>query len=143
MNHFRWLARWCVCFVLSTGPLFGWWESGHMAVALIAKDHLSPQAAAQVYGLLAAPLHPEDGGDLLLLASVWPDLVKDKGLRVFDTWHYQSLPYVQGSRRSTKAPGVSARDQDGQIVSIVEQCLVTLNPSGVGAMGEGIHAALG
>ena len=122
-------ALWGVCWLLSPAPLWGWWDPGHMVIALIAQDQLSPQARAQVGQLLAIPLELEAGEDPLALASVWPDLLKERGLRAFDSWHYLSTPTHPEAAPPVKASAAKPAEAPGQLLAILGQCRDTLgNP---------------
>jgi hypothetical protein len=130
MSHvFKPLVISVVCSLLPSGSLHGWWDSGHMAIALIAKDQFLPLTAAQVAELLAVPMALEEGGDPLMLASVWPDLLKDRGLRAFDSWHYTGIPCGPKRVLSRQARARLPGDEEGQLVATLGQCLATLrNP---------------
>lgn len=123
-RFFRVLAIGLACCLLPSGSLWAWWDAGHMAIALVARDQLSPQACARVNELLAVPMDLEAAEDPLVQASVWPDLLKERGVRAFDSWHYLGIPYCPAGAR-VRPP----REPNGQLVASVEQCLGTLgNP---------------
>ncbi|MEO1366797.1 MAG: S1/P1 nuclease, partial [Acidobacteriota bacterium] len=74
-------------------------QGGHVAVAQIAHDRLSPQTKAEadrLIGVLAdfSPVRAD-----FVSASVWLDEIKEEGWRAFDTWHYVNLPYNAGGLR--------------------------------------------
>ena len=46
-QRIRTLVVSAACMVLPSTSLHGWWDSGHMAIALITKEHLSPLAAGR------------------------------------------------------------------------------------------------
>ena len=110
-------------------PLYGWWEAGHMTVALIAKGQLTPAATKSVQEILAFAFDGDQGEDPFLFASVWPDLIKDKGLRTMDSWHYVNFVFAPKRLVSARATAYLQGGESSQVVAITDQCLKTLrNP---------------
>ncbi len=66
-----------------TLPACAWWCEGHEAVALIAENHLTPDARAQVERLLKGspvvepPSCKDSPADAIAIASTWADDAKD------------------------------------------------------------------
>ena len=72
-------------------PSYGWWDTGHMAVAYVAYKNLTPQTRARVDTLIQLNpkvnewleripegTSPEDKKLMLfMIAATWPDLIKD------------------------------------------------------------------
>lgn len=90
-----------LALALLATPLLGWWDAGHLTVALIARDHLDPAARRQVEAILGAPFDGGGAEDPFLQASVWPDLLKERGLKALDAWHYVELPPAPDGKRAT------------------------------------------
>src|SRR6478609_6784435 len=75
----------CAIFALGV-PVFGWDNLGHMTVAYVAYQQLTPAARAEMTRLIKLnPKYsewiagiPEEDRDLraFLLAATWPDLIK-------------------------------------------------------------------
>ena len=104
----RWAALVFACAVLAWPAMASaWYAAGHMIVARIAFDQLSPEARARMMAILAA--HPQmsewrkhldfapPGGEdcfLFMRASTWPDEInKDKGNPyAHPAWHYIDYP---------------------------------------------------
>ena len=85
-----------MCFWgVAASPAHAWWETGHMTVAQIAYEELSPQVrteAERLIGLLDTA-EPDVTRRHFVPASIWMDDVKVRGLRTFDAWHYINIPY--------------------------------------------------
>ncbi|MBV9265788.1 MAG: S1/P1 nuclease [Acidobacteriaceae bacterium] len=78
-----------VTLLLCAGPIFGWWETGHRAVARIAAAHLTPVARTRIARILAVTDTPEAVADALADAAVWADETK-KNTKTSD-WHFIDL----------------------------------------------------
>ena len=90
------------CLIVALSPLtsFGWSDSGHHLVALLAYDHLTPAEQNQLLDILAAhPRYREDFTPPLTIRSAdrfrigtagyWPDIARDFPEHNRPTWHYQ------------------------------------------------------
>ena len=105
----RWAAALLCCCAVLASPFAAsaWWAAGHMIVARIAFDQLTPETRRQLMAILAA--HPQMGewrqhlgfappgqSDcfLFMRASTWPDEInKDKGNPyAHPAWHYIDYP---------------------------------------------------
>ncbi len=71
-------------FLLVMPLTWAWNATGHMLVAQLAYEQLTPAAKAQMNALLK--------GDDFITASVWADDIKGKGNTTMNTWHYINLP---------------------------------------------------
>jgi hypothetical protein len=89
-----------IAVVLTTVPAYGWSESGHHLVALLAFDHLSADEQKQLLELLAAhPRYVEDftpppkvrDSDRFRVgtAGYWPDIAREQPEYNRPNWHYQ------------------------------------------------------
>ena len=76
-------------------PAQAWWETGHMTVAQIAYEELSPSVRLEADRLIALlnAAEPDPNRRHFVPASIWMDEVKARGLRTFDQWHYINIPY--------------------------------------------------
>jgi len=96
----------CLFPILSTAPAFGWGCEGHQIVALIARAHLTPAAAAAVDQLLReSPIDPalrrfcrDRPDDPMADAATWADDIKYT--EKTDLWHYVDIPLTVTSRTS-------------------------------------------
>lgn len=77
-----------------------WNHTGHLVIAQIAYDHLTPEAKKHV-DQLSATATPDHGLVPAFVASaVWMDNIKAEGVQLFNQWHYIDYPwYPQGSGR--------------------------------------------
>ena len=98
-------------------PARAWWAEGHMVVAQIAYQRLSPIARARADALLA--VEAQDPLDAFVAASVWADELKDNGVRFYDDWHYLDTPI--GS------PPPNARPE-GRLLWALNRCVAVLKP---------------
>lgn len=92
------------CCLLATSPCFGWWETGHRAVARVAAAHLTPAARVRVSRILGVADTAEAVSEAMAQASTWADDVK-KDTHT-EEWHYIDLA-LQDSRGdiSKRCPG--------------------------------------
>ena len=72
-----------------TSSAFGWWETGHRAVARVAAAHLSPKARTRVAVILGVPDSTQAVADAMAKASTWADEVKASTKT--GEWHYIDL----------------------------------------------------
>ncbi len=93
-----WAAAACIA---ASNSAFAWGPEGHEVVALIAQQHLTPEALKAADALLA--LEPEAGATLASVAS-WADRIRDKSTA---GWHYVNLP------RDSDCQYLAARDCPG------------------------------
>ena len=77
-------------------PAAAWWCEGHEAVALIAQNHLTPDARAQVERLLKGspvaepPSCKDSPPDAMAVASTWADDAKYTEQTA--AWHFMNIP---------------------------------------------------
>lgn len=71
--------------VLLAAPALAWGPTGHRVVALVAQDHLSRPALAEIETLL--------DGETMAEASTWADDVREqRAWRQSAPWHYVNIP---------------------------------------------------
>lgn len=82
----------CVLALFSCSS-FAWNAMGHMLVAQIAYDQLTPAAKKQVDQLnsLLAANYPKANG--FIASAPWPDDLKGDDVHLFNTWHYITLGF--------------------------------------------------
>ncbi len=106
--------------VFSADSAHAWLDGGHVVVAQIAYDRLSPEArreADRLIGVLAD--QPPERADFVT-AAVWLDDLKEGGWRAFDRWHYINLPY-----NADGAPSMPPVYTDN-VLEAIEQAASTL-----------------
>jgi hypothetical protein len=138
------LAVAIVTLVLPARMSFGWIATGHIVVAMVAWEDLTPKTKAAVLELLKH--HPRYEKDLLqdlpdgstaeetdrfafAKAATWPDMVRaqDNPMHTLfnhPNWHYIDIPFVNGAP-ATPEPGA---DQPGphNIVEALQKCSVEM-----------------
>jgi hypothetical protein len=85
----------CACILtLSLMPRWAgaWWDVGHMTVAQIAYDELTPSARKWADSLIVtlAINYPQTHN--FVEASTWPDDLKQHGVGAYSSWHYTNIP---------------------------------------------------
>lgn len=84
-----------ITLLLLFWPLYSWaWNNnGHMLIAQIAYEHLTPKVKSRVDELsgLLGEYYPYNR--TFVRAAVWADWLKGSSVRAFDRWHYIDLPY--------------------------------------------------
>jgi len=133
-----------LCFLLAIGSFnpagFGWINTGHKVVALIAWEDLTPRTRAAITAILKQ--HPRYEKDLLqdapadetpdeqartafATAATWPDMIRNRSNPMSFThshpaWHYIDIPYAVDGQT------VNERPVDGpgphNIVEALKQC---------------------
>ncbi len=94
---------------------WAWGPTGHRAVALVAENHLSPEAAAAVHELL--------GSETLPMVAAWADAVRSLDqYKHTAPWHYVNIPDGESYESSPKNP-------DGDIVVAMRRMERTLRSS--------------
>ena len=71
---------------------WGWGNTGHLVVAQIAYDRLTPSTRAEADRLIRVLAGSDPRLADFVTASVWMDEVRHSGLKTFDSWHYINLP---------------------------------------------------
>ena len=112
----KFLFVWLVA-LLAVHPAHAWWDEGHMVVAQIAQNHLTPRALARADALV--PLGADARNNKLVTAACWPDDLKEDGVHFYDDWHYMDTPI-----------GPMARDgkPEGRLLWAMNRCVAVLKP---------------
>jgi hypothetical protein len=137
--------------VLPARVSFGWHATGHIIVALIAWEDLTPKTKAAITELLKQ--HPLYQRDLIndlppgstpeetdrfafATAATWPDLVRAPDNPMHATynhpnWHYIDIPYFHGVPATTKPES----DQPGphNVVEALQKCAADMKDPSVPA----------
>ncbi len=90
------ISKFLMLLLFTAAPSSAWWCEGHAVVALIAENHLGPDAKAMVFELLKD--HPVEAthfckdipDDAMAVASTWADDVKRS--EKTGSWHYMDIP---------------------------------------------------
>jgi hypothetical protein len=127
------LALAAVALPVVPTPARAWDEVGHLTVASVAWQRLSPTARARAVALLrAAPadaglaqLRPNAGGPeardraLFVRAATWADIVKDRGEAAryrryhHGGWHYANTYWrLDAAGRAVEVPGMAAEREN-------------------------------
>lgn len=85
--------------------LNAWWDAGHMIVAMIAYENLTPAAKKEVDALTKLLERDYPYVNHFIATGPWPDDLKAEGVRTYDTWHYTNIP-VNTSRLALATPPV-------------------------------------
>jgi len=106
--------KWTLLLTLfTTFTAKAWGPVGHVIVAGIAQQYLTPQTKTKVTQLL--------GRDTLMSISNWPDKIKDKPqYRHTKPWHYVTIP--DGLTYHT-----CRRSSQGAVVEAIERMTLQLN----------------
>jgi hypothetical protein len=117
-------------FSIAAPPAFGWGCEGHQIVALIARAHLTPAAAAAVNRLLAE--NPDDSAgnhycksaDPMVDTASWADEVRNA--EKTGPWHYVDIPLTETKPGSLAAwcppigPAAGGKDRPGCVTNAIE-----------------------
>lgn len=65
---------------------------GHLVIAAIAYEHLTPTTRQQVDQLMGYFKQEHPQYDDFVLAAPWPDDLRSQGVKAYNTWHYINVP---------------------------------------------------
>jgi hypothetical protein len=101
-----------ICFALIYSLSFGWGQTGHRAVGLIAEKHLSKKARKNINRIL--------GNQSLAMASTWMDEIKsDSTFDYMSEWHWVTVPDGMTYEQSEK-------NKNGDIIATLERIITEL-----------------
>lgn len=106
------------CCILATSPIYGWWETGHQAVARLAAAHLTPAARVRLSRILGVPDTPDAVTNALAVASTWAD--EHKTETNTGEWHYIDLA-LQDTRADIPARCPGGNCVTAKIISFSSQ----------------------
>ncbi len=98
---------------LVAAPAFAWDDTGHMTVAQIAYNHLTPEVKARVRALLAD--NPAPDFTDFVRSGTYPDQLKRYGIKAYSNWHSIGTPLV----RDGATPGPVKTDN---VLWAIDQC---------------------
>jgi len=87
------LIGYLLLITVFSNNVLAWSQEGHFLVAQIAYDQLSNQTLQKIQDDLEGfrSFYPKYSD--LLTSSVWPDMIRFRGIETFTTWHYIDIPY--------------------------------------------------
>lgn len=123
-----------ICFLacmFMARPLSGWWDAGHMVIAQIAYEELTPETRQKVHEYLKVVSADFPHHNDFILCSTWADDISNEGIRAFFVWHGSARPFSPDGTLSPQAEEKLVKDFVGNdIVWAIEQCCLTLkNPA--------------
>lgn len=123
----RIIALIAACMTLLPGAGRAWWEAGHIIVAEIAHERLTPKAQAECDRLCAVAIEPAPAMEHTAnfkMASVWADDVK----RHFGNgpWHYYDIPF------SDDGTSLALHNDPMNIITALEQNSAILRDASAG-----------
>jgi len=84
-----------------------WWDAGHMVVASIAYQRMTPYARTQADALVPLLSRDYPYTNHFLALSTWPDDLKGEGVHAYDAWHYTNIPYNPDRLNIPKSPDIN------------------------------------
>jgi hypothetical protein len=122
-----------VAWLLSPAPSLAWNAEGHMIVAQIAYNHLTPAVKARCDALIAVPLtYSNSQNNTFVTAACWADDYKSQ--LGSGTWHYIDLPF---SLDGTSTNGVGP--DPANVVWAINQCVSTLGSPGSSQINQATY----
>lgn len=108
--------------ILMTQNSWGWGSQGHMVVAQVAENNLSPAAKKAVKDLLQ--------GQTLASVANWADFVKSESeWSHTKSWHFVNIPDGEDYTTAEHA-------HDGDVVGAITEMVAVLKKSGVDAVAK-------
>ena len=104
-----------------TQKTMAWFDEGHMIIASIAWDDLSPEEQQKANYLISILADADPDYSDFIQAATWMDGIKGKGLHYFDGYHFINQYYVVYS------PDVMPLYEDNNVVWTINQALKTFN----------------
>lgn len=126
-----WRILAALLLLLLAGPALAWGPQGHEVVAVIASQHLSGTARAEVARLLG-------GNAMMVHDSNWADEIRDRR-RDTSSWHYVDIPL--GARGYD--PRRDCPDGDCVVAQIEKDMRVLANRGAASARNRGVRDASG
>ncbi|MEM8931238.1 MAG: S1/P1 nuclease [Acidobacteriota bacterium] len=122
----RALVAMVLVVVITAGarPMAAWAPAGHMVIAQIAHERLSPTARAEADRLIGLLADFEPRYDDFVTASTWLDAIRGAGWRSFDRWHYVDLPFNADGIGQVSGPSA-----DNAITAVREAIRVLEDPA--------------
>jgi hypothetical protein len=110
--------------------MYGWWDLGHMAVAQIAYEELTPEVRQKADACLKSVSADFPLTSDFVSCSTWADDISNAGIRAFFVWHGSARPYsLDGTLSPEKEAEIVKRFVGNDIVWAIEQCCATFrNP---------------
>lgn len=91
---------------------FGWGQTGHRAMGLLAEKHLSKKARKELNRILK--------GESIAMTSTWMDEIRsDTSFRYANDWHWVTVPDGQTYEQSEKNP-------KGDVIEAIERIIAEL-----------------
>jgi S1/P1 Nuclease len=115
-------------------PAQAWDASGHYLIGAIAYQRLSPAVRTAVDRLIHAP-DAVDPVEDFIAAGVFADDLKQRGITVYNSWHYISQPYAMDQQRTVPP-------QMHNVVWAIEQCQAIVGNTALPAFTRGFFLRL-
>eukprot|EP00455_Lapot_gusevi_P034126 TRINITY_DN3755_c0_g1_i1.p1 TRINITY_DN3755_c0_g1~~TRINITY_DN3755_c0_g1_i1.p1 ORF type:complete len:327 (-),score=114.54 TRINITY_DN3755_c0_g1_i1:130-1110(-) len=131
MSRSQILAFLCI---LAVAPLASaWWCTGHMVVAAVAKDNVSPTTWNKASALVASLASTFPESPEFISAACWADDLKSQGIRANEDWHYVNLPLV----RNVLFSGLPPISNTSNVAWAINESEDILNSSRANAIDQG------
>lgn len=85
--------------LLASPPLFAWNALGHMVVAQIAYQNLTPVAKAKVDSLVSKFRNEYPDITSFAQMAYWPDAIRSQKIETFTRWHYINVSFTRDGRK--------------------------------------------
>ncbi len=95
---------------------FEWGQTGHRVVGLVAENHLTKKAKAEIDFLL-------DGNSLSNISTYADEIKSEKKYNYISKWHYINIPL-------NKKYDEIVREKDGDIIYAINKCIDVIKDSG-------------
>jgi hypothetical protein len=105
-----------------TIPSYGWNMVGHMVVANIAYDQLTPTAKRKVNAITKVVGKYYPSSNTFVRSAAWPDWIKSE-VSVYNQWHYIDTPWI-----TDKTISPSAVEHENIIWAIQQSEAIVENP---------------
>lgn len=102
-----------VVVLFAVNVCFGWGQTGHRVVGLLAENHLNKKTREKLKEIM--------GVESLVEASTWMDEIKsDKSFKHMNSWHYVSIPDGQTYATCTKSEKGDVYEAINRMIVIIK-----------------------
>lgn len=128
---------WFFCGILITINSYAWDNTGHMLIAQIAYEQLTPTSKKHIRHLLdfLNDEYPYCRG--IARAATWADFIKSHNISAFNNWHFINIPW-QPDTTATQQHTAMQQLPAPHIVWAITQCLQVLTKSNANKLEKAI-----
>eukprot|EP01111_Echinosteliopsis_oligospora_P019986 TRINITY_DN994_c0_g1_i1.p1 TRINITY_DN994_c0_g1~~TRINITY_DN994_c0_g1_i1.p1 ORF type:complete len:363 (+),score=107.40 TRINITY_DN994_c0_g1_i1:48-1136(+) len=129
-------------------PSYGWWDTGHMLTAQVARLYLQQQNVSKAVfealdNAISAFETYDSSANTFITAACWMDDLKVRGMSQFSEWHFVNLPYCDFPNNTLSCPSdetpadVIAAEDGQDVIWAIQKGLYTLTSKSTSGFERG------